>query len=113
MAGDANGIGQAMAVPFEDPPEPFGTHRSTLESGLEPAAGDWFVGLQPSNQLDRRGVDRYEPLVVELAERDLEQRVAPVGANAVVLEASELSDAQAGAPHQEQRPSARRHRLTE
>jgi hypothetical protein len=58
-------------------------------------------GLQSPNELDRIGVEWDEALAVELAERDLEERALVVGPNAVILEAAELADAEAGTSHQE------------
>jgi hypothetical protein len=61
---------------------------------------------QTSNELDGVGGERNQALAVELAEWDLEERALFVGANAVVLEAAELADAEASVTHQEQRPGA-------
>src|ERR1044071_3306683 len=104
MAGNANRISEAVAVDRKQAPDPVVAHAVAARSGHEPCPWAQSCGLQSPDQPHGDGIEGNEALVVELAERDLEQGVLVVGSNAVVLEIAQLTNAQTRASHEQQRP---------
>src|SRR5689334_19388906 len=81
MAGSASRLRETATVRSEDSPDSVVGGTSTAGTGHEPCARARSRRLESANQRHRGSVERYESLVVQLAERDLEHGTALVTTN--------------------------------